>query len=257
MKKTTVIHQQGNHRWVVIARDPDRPGYVIDTNEYLVVSGERAILTDPGGMEVFAPVFAAISAEFAPRGIEALFASHQDPDIISSLALWIEYKPDIKCYLSWLWSEFVPHFGGRADTFVRLPDEGMAINLGCLQLEAVPAHYLHSPGNFHLYDPKAKILFSGDIGAAILPAGESGLYVENFDRHIRHAEGFHRRWMGSPEAKRLWCERAATMAIDQLCPQHGAIYRGEDVMRFINWLDELEIGAGNTAAKRRLADGAN
>lgn len=27
-----------------------------------------------------------------------------------------------------------------------------------------------------------------------------------------------------------------------LCPQHGAIYRGDDVTRFIDWFDELEVG---------------
>ena len=27
-----------------------------------------------------------------------------------------------------------------------------------------------------------------------------------------------------------------------LCPQHGAIYRGEDVRRFIDWFANLEVG---------------
>jgi flavorubredoxin len=26
-----------------------------------------------------------------------------------------------------------------------------------------------------------------------------------------------------------------------LCPQHGAIYRGDDVMRFIDWFEGLEV----------------
>jgi flavorubredoxin len=39
-----------------------------------------------------------------------------------------------------------------------------------------------------------------------------------------------------------WCERAAALDIDMLCPQHGAIYRGADVARFIQWFDDLEIG---------------
>jgi flavorubredoxin len=93
-----------------------------------------------------------------------------------------------------------------------------------------------------LYDPLAKILFSGDLGAALLPGDHSDLFVTDFAAHVRFAEGFHRRWMGSNSAKRDWCERAAKMDIDMLCPQHGAIYQGADVMRFINWLDELHVG---------------
>ena len=35
------------------------------------------------------------------------------------------------------------------------------------RLRFVPAHYLHSSGNFNVYDPQARVLFSGDIGAAL------------------------------------------------------------------------------------------
>lgn len=244
MKKLEFIYENGPHKWAAISRDPEKPNYLIDTNEYLVINGSEAILTDPGGMEIFSAVFSAISAEFDPYRIVRLFASHQDPDIISSLALWLDFNPDLKCYLSWLWSSFIPHFGGKADTFISIPDEGMTIPLGNLTLEAVPAHYLHSSGNFNLYDAKAKILFSGDVGAAMLPPGEDSLFVEDFDHHIRHAQGFHRRWMGSNAAKMNWCERVSRLDIDMLCPQHGAIYKGGDVKRFINWFAELEVGSG-------------
>lgn len=244
MKKYQTIFEQGDHQWAVITRDPEKPDYLIDTNEYLVIQGDKAILTDPGGMEIFPEVFSAINSEFDARNILALFSSHQDPDVISSLALWLDFNPNLQCYLSWLWSSFIPHFGGNATTFMAIPDDGLDIQLGRLRLRAVPAHYLHSSGNFNLYDPTAKILFSGDIGAALLPPGDDDLFVKNFDRHIRHAEGFHRRWMGSNEAKLDWCRRVVDLQIDMLCPQHGAIYQGADVMRFINWFSDLQVGSG-------------
>jgi len=242
VKTTKTIFQDGNHKWVAIVRDPDKPNYLIDTNEYLVTHGSHGLLLDPGGAEVFPAVFSALSSEFDPSALTAVFASHQDPDICSSLALWLEFNPQMRCYVSWLWGSFIPHFGGTAETFVTMPDEGADISLDGLLLKAVPAHYLHSSGNFHLYDKVAKVLFSGDVGAALLPPGQDGLFVENFDAHIRHAEGFHKRWMGSNEAKRRWCERVAQMDIDMLCPQHGAIYQGADVQRFINWFDGLQVG---------------
>nr|WP_315476553.1 MBL fold metallo-hydrolase [uncultured Undibacterium sp.] len=244
MKKYQTIFEQGDHQWAVITRDPEKPDYLIDTNEYLVIQGDKAILTDPGGMEIFPEVFSAINTEFDARNIQALFSSHQDPDVISSLALWLDFNPNLQCYLSWLWSSFIPHFGGNATTFMAIPDEGLDIQLGRLRLRAVPAHYLHSSGNFNLYDPAAKILFSGDIGAALLPPGEDDLFVKDFERHIRHAEGFHRRWMGSNEAKLDWCRRVQDLEIDMLCPQHGAIYQGADVMRFVNWFSDLQVGSG-------------
>ncbi len=27
-----------------------------------------------------------------------------------------------------------------------------------------------------------------------------------------------------------------------MCPQHGGIFRGDDVPRFLDWLDKLEVG---------------
>ena len=242
MKKAQTIYQKDNHVWRVIARDPAKPDFLIDTNEYLISYNGQSLLTDPGGMEIFPSVFTAISAVTNPEDIVALFASHQDPDIISSLSLWLDFKPTLPCYLSWLWTGFIPHFGGDKNTFVPIPDPGMPINLNGLELRAVPAHYLHSSGNFNLYDPKAKILFSGDIGAALLPPEESSIIVKNFDAVIKAAEGFHRRWMGSNAAKLSWCERVSKLEIDMLCPQHGAIFQGEDVQRFINWFSELDVG---------------
>lgn len=242
MKKTQTIFENGDHKWIAIVRDEAKPDFLIDTNEYLVTHGGEGMLLDPGGLEVFPAVFSALAAEFDPSAISAVFASHQDPDAISSLALWLEFNPKMRCYMSWLWSSFLPHFGGDASTFVTIPDEGMAISLAGLSLQAVPAHYLHSSGNFNLYDRSAKVLFSGDVGAALLPADRQGVFVEDFRSHIRFAEAFHRRWMGSNEAKRQWCERVSQLDIDMLCPQHGAIYQGEDVQRFINWFDGFQVG---------------
>ncbi len=243
MKKLRYLYTDGDHKWAVVARDPERPPFVIDTNEYLIVKGDDAILTDPGGLEIFPVVFTAVSQEFNPERINKIFSSHQDPDIISSLGLWLEVNPDIRCHLSWLWRTFVPHFGGTRDTFVSIPDEGVRIPLGDIELEAIPAHYLHSCGNFNLWDPKAKILFSGDIGAALLPPGKiHDLFVSDFDVHLPYITVFHQRWMASNQAKNDWCRRVRELKPEMICPQHGSIYKGEMVTRFIDWFEALEVG---------------
>lgn len=240
MKKLSHIFQETNHAWSISHRDPDRPDYIIDTNEYIIAIDDEVIITDPGGMEIFPGVFAAITSDYNPEEVKAIFASHQDPDIISSLSLWLEINPDIRCYISRLWTTFVPHFGGTKSTFIDIPDEGMEISLGSKTLQIIPAHHLHSAGNFHLYDPTAQILFSGDVGAAMVKTDD--IYVKDFDKHIESAKKFHERWMGSNEHKLDWCERASKLEIEMLAPQHGCVYRGKDVERFINWFAELPVG---------------
>ena len=61
--KATKIFDQG-HQWLMFWRDPEKPESIIDTNQYMVVAGNRALLMDPGGIEVFAPMLGAILHHF-------------------------------------------------------------------------------------------------------------------------------------------------------------------------------------------------
>jgi flavorubredoxin len=175
--------------------------------------------------------------------IEAIFASHQDPDIVSSLSLWLSLNDKINLYAPSIWATFIPHFGGSKE-IIGIPDEGMILPLGeSSDLQLVPAHYVHSSGCFTLYDPVAKILFSSDIGAALLPDDHEDIFVGNFDKHIQYMEGFHKRWMPSNRAKNAWIERVAGLKIDYMCPQHGSIFKAEDTQRFLQWFKDLEVGS--------------
>jgi len=241
MKNFEYIFQSGTHKWAILHVDSDRSEHIIDTNECLIMSEGEYLLTDPGGLEIFPSIFTSLTEQINPEEINQIFASHQDPDIISSYPMWLSINKNIKCHISSIWSTFITHFGGTMENIVPIPDEGKKITVGQVELELIPAHYLHSSGNFHLYDRTAKILFSGDVGAAI---GKKAfdLFVNNFDEHIKYAEGFHKRWMGSVPARDLWCKRVGDLEVDLMVPQHGSIYRGEDVKRFINWFQNLDIG---------------
>lgn len=238
------LYADDSVKWVVFGRDPAKPESVIDTNEYLIVSGDSAVLLDPGGTEIFPEVVSAVSDVVAIDKIKIIFGSHQDPDILSSLSLWLNLVPEVKVYVPWVWTGFITHFGCSAEQLVGVPDAGCSIELSPNhRLELVPAHYLHSSGNLHLYDPRAKILFSGDVGAALLPANETALFVEDFARHTRFMETFHRRWMPSDRARDVWLERVRKLDINLLCPQHGSIFRRPDVPRFFDWFGGLTLGS--------------
>lgn len=239
--KATTIYESAEHKWIVLGRDPEKKSKIIDTNQHLVMSGSEAILLDPGGIELFAPMLAAVAHHVPIASIKKLFASHQDPDIISSLGLWDQVLEDADLYAPWLWEGFIRHFGCDSIEYKAIPDEGMDIRLGSKLLRFIPAHYLHSSGNFSVYDPEAKILMSGDVGAALLP-DDAPLFLEDFKAHIPHMRGFHQRWMPSNRAKMAWIERVRELDIELMSPQHGAIFRKDDVQRFLDWFEELEVG---------------
>lgn len=238
----------GTHQWLVFGRDPDKPDGIIDTNQYMVIAGERALLMDPGGIEIFAPMLGAILHHAKVEQITDIFASHQDPDIISSLGLWDQALPKARLHAPWLWEGFIRHFGMNNIDYAAIPDEGGRVDLGRVELQFIPAHYLHSSGNFHVYDPKARILMSGDVGAALEPAN-APMFVEDFDQHIDKMKLFHQRWMPSNAAKHDWIRRVRELDIDYMAPQHGRIFKGDDVKRFLDWFEQLPVGVAISGAE--------
>ncbi len=229
------------HQWYVFGRDPDKPDSIIDTNQFMIVSGDRAILLDPGGIELFSAMLASCLKHVSVDQITDLFASHQDPDIISSLGMWDQVLPKARLHSPWLWEGFIRHFGMEKIEYVPIQDNGGSIKLGDLDLTIIPAHYLHSSGNHHLYDPIGKILFSGDVGASLEAPG-SPLFVDNFESHIDKMKYFHQRWMPSENAKMDWINRVRQLDIDMMVPQHGRLFKGNQVTQFLDWFQELEVG---------------
>lgn len=239
LKATSIYHD--NYQWLVFGRDPEKVAKIIDTNQYVIRTSERALLIDPGGIEVFSPMLTSILHHTSLQTITDIFATHQDPDIISSLGLWDKALAKARLHLPWLWEGFVHHFGSEHIEFCPIPDEGGTLDFGVTELRFIPAHYLHSSGNFHLYDPQTKILMSGDIGSALEPEG-APMYVDDFASHVTKMQLFHQRWMPSQPAKQDWIRRVRELDIRLLCPQHGRIFRGDDVQRFLDWFEELEVG---------------
>lgn len=257
--KSEILFEKDNHQWVVIGRDPDKKDEVIDTNEYIIISDGEAVLLDPGGIEIFPQVLTEITKYISTEQIKVIFSSHQDPDIASSLALWYDLCDDLTVYCSWIWKGFISHFGMGTDLqLTDIPDEGMELKIGNSnnKIYFVPAHYCHSSGNFSVYDPKANILFSGDIGAALLPDSKASLFVENFDDHIKYMEYFHKRWMPSTYALKEWVRRARAINPYMIAPQHGSIFKGDDVEKFLNWLDTLEVAKWNKGGEERNINNA-
>ncbi len=124
-------------------------------------------------------------------------ASHQDPDIITSMPRWLVYT-EAKVVASKLWARFLPHLsssfmsdrmkGDWLDRLVELPDQqDRRFIWVSLRIIAVPAHSLHSVGNFQFYYPIAKILFSGDMGASMVE--DASIPLNYFAAHIPAMKG--------------------------------------------------------------------
>ncbi len=163
---------------------------------------------------------------------------------------WLVYT-DAKVVASKLWARFLPHLnssfmsermkGNWEDRLIELPDRGQVIQLGESKLVMVPAHFLHSVGNFQFYDPVAKILFSGDMGASIVEDASQPL--KDFDAHVLKMKAFHQRYMCSNKVIRLWVNMVRQMDIEMIVPQHGTPFIGKEMIKqFLDWIETLPCG---------------
>ncbi len=219
-------------------------GEAVQANQFLIFDSDHAALIDPGGDLTYTGLFMEISNYMNVKGLDYVVASHQDPDIVASLNKWL-VGTHCKVVVPALWERFIPHFtrpGKLAGRVIVIPDEGINLELGSIQLKAVPAHFLHAEGNFQFYDPKSRILFSGDLGANLCPADVIDTPATQLDDVLPFMDAFHKRYMNSNKVCRYWANMAAAMEISMIVPQHGRAFAGKAVAQFIGWISNLKCG---------------
>jgi len=249
------LYDDGNHKCIVFpdlvvceGNEEKGEGAVCDSvqaNQFLIVNNEHAALIDPGGNLTYTRLFMGISDYVFPKNLDFVIASHQDPDIVASLNKWL-VGTSAKVVVPNLWKRFVPHFcspGATKGRLIGIPDEGIDIEIGGVAFKALPAHFLHSEGNFHFYDPVSKILFTGDVGASHVPDDECARPVQNFEAHIKNMDGFHKRYMNSNKVCRYWANMVRTLDVEMIVPQHGGLFQGKEMVnKFLSWIENLQCG---------------
>jgi flavorubredoxin len=239
MASITLFERDGHRN--ILLEDFSTSG-AVQANQHLVVHNRKAMILDPGGHKVYSRVIVETNTLLRGARLSHIFLSHQDPDIVAAINGWL-MTTDATALASELWLRFIPHFGLDALVAHRLhglPDEGGVLDLDGVQLQILPAHFLHSCGNFHVYDPISKTLYTGDLGASMDVEDRE---VTDLDAHIPAMQGFHQRYMGSSRALRAWVRMARQLDIETIAPQHGALFRGRAMVgRFLDWLFQLPCG---------------
>lgn len=238
-----VLYKDDDHCFVWLGADPESVTGVVQTNQYLIINKGRGVLLDPGGIHLFARVVATASRYISLDRIDTIFFSHQDPDVSSGIALWLGVTT-AKIYVSSLWLRFLPHFGiVDQRRVIGIEESGSSIKLPAgNSLRFVPAHFLHSCGQFNVFDERSSILFTGDIGAAVFPPGKETVFVDDFNAHLPYIEAFHKRYMAANKVTAKWARLASALSPRMIAPQHGAVYRDASVGRFLDWIAKLECG---------------
>jgi flavorubredoxin len=236
---STILYSDDEHQYIQLKNQ------VIDgaiqASQFLIKHNSRGMLIGCGGQRIYKNVLAALSAHLPSGSLEYIFLPHQDPDIGSGLNLWLPICK-AQVMISSLWTRFLPAFcvqGLLESRVTAIPDQGMRVDLAGCSLVAVPAHFLYSPGNFHLYDPVSKILFTANLGASMMSQAENIATEEAFKRHVPQMDLFHNRYMSGSEASRRWVALTRQLDVEMIVPQYGARITGKALVeRFYQWVEK-------------------
>ena len=239
----TELYNDGDH--ICVAFRDLVSGEAVQANQFLIFDADHAALIDPGGELTYTDLYLGVSKYMNPKNLDYVVASHQDPDIVASVHKWL-VGTNCKVVVPQLWERFILHFtrpGKSEGRVISMPDKGTNLQLGNIALKALPAHFLHAEGNFQFYDPRSKILFSGDLGANLCTDMEMvDKPAKRLSELLPTMEGFHKRYMNSNKVCRLWANMVSSLEISMLVPQHGRPMVGEAIPEFINWIANLQCG---------------
>jgi len=238
------LYSDQNHVCLMFTDLAEEDGDTVQANQFLIVDHDHGAIIDPGGNLAFNELLLTSSRFFPAQHLSYLIASHADPDIIASLDRWMT-STQAQLVISRIWERFVPHFtkvGKTRGRIIGVPDTGGILPLGRSELHLLPAHFMHSEGNFHFYDPISKILFSGDLGVSMTSGLQAQKPITDFKSHVHLMEGFHRRYMVSNKILRLWLAMARKLDISMIVPQHGAPLAGPAIPAFFDWIENLQCG---------------
>ncbi|EDP74161.1 MBL fold metallo-hydrolase [Hydrogenivirga sp. 128-5-R1-1] len=214
----------------------------VSINSLLIIEDKEACLIDPGGKKTFYELKYTVDEilEKENTALSFVIGTHQDPDVSSSINLWIE-SYNVNFFLPRVWMRFVAHLEiENLDKITPIPDGGMDLvfaNGSILNL--LPAHFLHSSGNVHIYHSESKILFSGDFGAS----ESSDIFVKDFQSVVPSLKKFHERYIPSSKALNFYIENILKkLDINMIVPQHGSVYSKENIEDLLNFLENLKCG---------------
>lgn len=100
------------------------------------------------------------------------------------------------------------------------------------------APFPHIPGALTTFDPVVRVLFSGDIWAALDLDWQ--LVVSDFEAHTEKMDLFHLDYMACNRAARGFIHRLQD--IDAILLQHSSIISIHDVPAALAYIENLECG---------------
>ncbi len=236
MDCTKAVQIAENTYWVGMFLENDP----FQCHPYFIENGDESVLIDPGSMIEFDEVIRKTSQITDLKNIKYIILHHQDPDLCASIRE-IEKaidRDDLEIITHSRMTVLIKHYMVRSSYYeIDKHDLKLETKNG-LTLEFLTTPYCHSPGAFVTYDPKTKVLFSGDIFGGLEESWE--FYAK--DDYFSQAEAFHSSYMPSKDIFNYALRKIEKLDINLIAPQHGSIIERRYIYNLIEDMKNLECG---------------
>lgn len=204
-------------------------------NPYLVVTGDEAVLIDPGSILHYHVVAKKVLSIVQPEQIKAIIVQHQDPDLCASIPKFeaLIEKP-ISVVVPPLASLFMPYYGITSELIK--PSEGESMVIAGRRFEFYFTPYVHFAQAMMTYDPSTGALFASDVFAALTKRWQ--LIAD--EKYVKETSAFVEPYIGSKRAWLYALKIVRDLAPNVICPQHGSIINS-NIEQYLDAVSKFKV----------------
>ena len=207
---------------------------------YLILNGDESILIDPGSMLEFSETMKKVESITPISSIKYIVLHHQDPDLAAAVPAIEKLinREDLRVVTHSRMTVLIKHYLIQSKYYeIDKMDNVLTCSNG-LTLQFYTTPYCHSPGAFVSYEPKTKVLFSGDIFGGIEESWE--FYAS--DDYFEKAKQFHAEYMPSKDIFNFALSKIEKLDTEIIAPQHGSIIQRQYIKELIEKMKGLDCG---------------
>ncbi len=200
-------------------------------NNYLIVD-EKVTLVDTVDKHFWGHLKCSVAQVLGDKKIDYFVINHLEPDHAGSLADAVEYYKPEKIFVSPMGEKAMKAHFHYEDWPVEVVPTGTEISLGKHTLNFLETRMLHWPDSMLTYVPEAKLAFTNDAFGQNIASSER--FADEYDpwvveQSLRHYYANIVLPYSQTVLKTLDTIEKMGIEIDTICPDHGLIFRGEDV----------------------------
>jgi len=222
------IYESTGHRvyWVGGKTRPEYGG--IAPNTYIIIDNYEAAIINPSGDERLLRGLRNLIGDM--DYVRYILLTHAEADVAEGLRAVASKVNRANILATSYWAGLLASAAREvAGKLAILPARETELELGSTKLLIIPARTRGAPV-VSIYDPTAKVLFTGNVLGAVSPPGLWSIYVDDFDAYLDMVKSYV-SYTAESRPLREWLERVTSLDIEVLAPHHGPMLTGRARVR--------------------------